>query len=61
MVKLIVNYILWINLFYISPEVLNKFMFPIIIPYNVIKLISTIGLSFYLEKPIKKLIKFSKN
>lgn len=55
--KLLINYFLWINLFFISPEVLNKFMFPVIVPYNVIKLAVTVGMAFYLEKPIKKLLK----
>ncbi len=59
--KLIINYFLWINLFFISPEVLNKFMFPIIIPYNLIKLLTTIVLAFYLEKPIRKLLNIPKN
>lgn len=58
-IKLIINYFLWINLFFISPEVLDKFMFPIIIPYNLIKLLITVGFAFYLEKPTKKLLRLS--
>lgn len=60
-VKLVINYFLWINLFFISPEVLNRFMFPVIIPYNILKLIITIGMAFYFEKPTKKLLKISEN
>lgn len=60
-IKLIINYFLWINLFFIPDEILKKFMFPVIIPYNVAKLLITISAALYLKKPMEKLFKISKN
>lgn len=54
-IKLIINYFLWTNFFNISPEVINKFMMSVIVPYNSIKLIVTILLSYPLSIFVKKI------
>lgn len=55
--KLIINYFLWTNFFNISPEIINKFMISIIIPYNLLKLIITVLSSYFLVNYVNKIIK----
>ena len=59
-VKLFINYFLWINFFNISPEIIDKFMVSIIIPYNLLKLMITVFGSFILLNHVVKVIKIAK-
>lgn len=56
-VKLIFNYFAWVNFFAISGEFLDTIMFPVIVPYNLIKLIVTVAAALFLEKPVKKILR----
>ncbi len=56
-VKLIFNYFVWIGFFSVSRDLLDSLMLPMIIPYNLLKLIVTVGATFYLENPVKKILK----
>ncbi len=60
-IKLIINYYVWINFFYISPLLLKKIMFTIIVPYNLLKLLITVGASYALAKYVKQIMQLSKN
>ena len=55
-VKLFFNYFVWVNFFSISRELLDTLMLPVIFPYNLIKLIVTVGAALVLEKPVKKVL-----
>jgi riboflavin transporter FmnP len=56
-VKLIFNYLVWINFFSISKDLLDDIMLPIILPYNLLKLIVTVTAAMALEKPVRKILK----
>lgn len=55
-VKLVLNYYFWINFFGISPYVINGMLATIILPYNLLKISGMLVISFFLEKPLKKLM-----
>jgi riboflavin transporter FmnP len=55
-VKVPINYILWVNLFGISKTLLDNLLFTAIIPFNIIKHVLNCILAFTLLEPTKKIL-----
>lgn len=56
-IKLMLNYFVWLNFFSISHDLVNAFMLSIIVPYNFLKLIITTVSAFLLANPVRKIMK----
>ena len=55
-VKIPINYLLWINIFGISKSLLDNLLFTAVIPFNIIKCILNCILAFGLVEPTKKIL-----
>lgn len=53
-VKIPISYIFWTKFSSMSPEQIKKLLFPIIIPYNFIKLLVNLSISIILFRKIRK-------
>lgn len=52
--KLSLNYFFWINVFSISKEFLNSLLFSIILPYNILKILFSLFIAFFVKKKYTK-------
>lgn len=55
-VKIPVSYLFWTKFFSMSPDFINSIMFPIVVPYNIIKLLLNMILAFLSLNKVKKYI-----
>jgi riboflavin transporter FmnP len=59
-IKIPINYILWINMFGMSKTLLDNLLFTVIIPFNIIKCLLNYILAFALVEPTRKILHTTK-